>query len=110
MLIRRLMHWSPRILSICSALFISLFALDVFSEGYGPGETVLAFLIHLIPAFIIVIMSVIAWYREGIGGILFIALAVSYVIMNGWRNLIIPSPLFLIGILFLINRRYKKSD
>ena len=108
--IKRLMYWSPRILSICLAIFISLFALDVFSEGYGPGKTVLALLIHLIPTFLIVIMSIIAWYREGIGGILFLALAASYVIMNGWRNWIIPGPIFLIGILFLINRKYGKQD
>jgi len=108
--IKRLMYWSPRILSICLAIFISLFALDVFSEDYSPGETVLALLIHLIPTFLIIIMSIIAWYREGIGGILFIALATSYVIMNGWRNWIIPGPIFLIGILFLVSWKYWKPD
>ena len=30
-------------------------ALDVFSEGYGFGETVLALLIHLVPTYLVVI-------------------------------------------------------
>jgi hypothetical protein len=32
---RRMLFWTPRLLSILFAIFISLFALDVFGEGYG---------------------------------------------------------------------------
>jgi hypothetical protein len=33
--VRRLLFWSPRVLCVAFAIFLSLFALDVFSEGLG---------------------------------------------------------------------------
>ena len=50
---KRVFHWSPRVLSILFALFLSIFALDVFSEGYAFAETILALLMHLIPTALI---------------------------------------------------------
>jgi len=41
---KRVLFWAPRVLGILFALFLSLFALDVFSEGYSFGETMLALL------------------------------------------------------------------
>ena len=35
--IRQFLFWSPRVLTILFALFLSLFALDVFEEGYGAS-------------------------------------------------------------------------
>ena len=32
---KQLLFWTPRILGILFALFLSMFALDVFGEGYG---------------------------------------------------------------------------
>lgn len=62
-----LLYWSPRILSIAFAIFLSLFALDVFNEIHGFWQTVLAFLIHLIPAMIFVAALIVAWRWEWIG-------------------------------------------
>lgn len=39
----RLLYRSPRILSIAFAIFLSLFAFDVFSEVHGCWRTVLVF-------------------------------------------------------------------
>ena len=36
--------WTPRILGLLFAAFLSLFALDVFEQGYQGWETVLALL------------------------------------------------------------------
>ena len=33
--VKPVLFWTPRILCILFAIFISLFALDVFGEGYG---------------------------------------------------------------------------
>ena len=63
-------------------MFLSLFALDVFSEGYGFWETILALLIHLIPVYIVVIVLVIAWRREWVGAVLFNALALFYLVWS----------------------------
>ncbi len=36
---KQFLFWSPRVLTILFALFLSLFALDVFGEGYGFWAT-----------------------------------------------------------------------
>ena len=110
--IKRALFWTPRILCILFAIFLSLFALDVFSEGYGLGETILALLIHLVPVYIVVIVLVIAWRWEWVGAILFIALALFYLDWSRGRfhwsaYLVISGPLVLVGILFLFNWIYR---
>jgi hypothetical protein len=88
-------------------MFLSLFALDVFSEGYGFGETVIALLIHLIPTYIIVISLAIAWRREWVGAILFISLALFNHVSSEGAGWVIPGPLILLGTLFIFNWIYK---
>ena len=104
---KRVIFWSPRILAILFAMFLSLFALDVFSEGYGFEETILALLMHLIPMYLVVVALVIAWRWEGIGAILFIALPLFYLAMSRGESWIISGPLFLVGVLFLFNWLYR---
>ncbi|MBZ5537096.1 MAG: hypothetical protein LAO31_14170 [Acidobacteriia bacterium] len=111
---KQLLFWGPRILCLLFALFISLFALDVFSEGNGFWKTVLALLMHLIPTGVILIVLAISWRREWVGAILFPVCGLFYLEKVWgrfhWSNyLIIPGPLFLIGILFFINWLYRRS-
>jgi len=110
--IKRVLFWTPRVLCILFAMFLSLFTLDVFSEGCGFWETILALLIHLVPVYIVVIVLVIAWRREWVGAILFIALALFYLVWSWGRfhwsaGLGISGPLVLIGVLFLFNWIYR---
>jgi hypothetical protein len=113
--VKRLLFWAPRILCIAFAVFVSLFALDVFGEGYGFFETILAFTIHLIPAGIILIALVVSWRWEWIGAIAFTALGVVYIIIFrdrgfSWSIYVMMSgPLFLLGVLFLINWLCRKQ-
>jgi hypothetical protein len=93
-------------------MFLSLFALDVFSEGYGFWEAILALLIHLVPVYIVVIALGIAWRWEWVGAILFIALALFYPVWSKGRfhwsaYLVISGPLVLLGVLFLFNWIYR---
>ena len=88
-------------------MFLSVFALDVFSESYGFGETILALLIHLVPTFIVVISLVIAWRWEWVGAILFIAVALFFLVSSGGESWVISGPLFLVGVLFLFNWIYR---
>lgn len=106
---KRVLFWAPRVLCILFAVFLSMFALDVFSEGYGIGETILALLIHLVPTFLVVIVLVIAWRWEMVGAIMFIVLALFYIVSSGGESWIISAPLFLVGILFLLNWIYRKK-
>ena len=103
---KRILFWTPRITSILFAIFLSLFALDVFSEGYGFRETILALLIHLIPTYIFLIALAIAWHWERVGAIFFVALALLYLLSSGGGSWVISGSLFLIGLLFLLDWAY----
>ena len=104
--LKRLLFWSPRVLCIAFALFVSLFALDVFHEGLGVVKTIAALSVHLIPTAIIVVVLAVAWRWEPVGGVLFIVLGILYLI---WARhhpswfIVISGPLFLVGALFLVN-------
>ena len=111
---KRVLFWIPRILCILFAIFLSVFALDVFSEGYGFWETILALLIHLVPVYIVIIVLVIAWRWEWVGAILFIALALLYLVWSRGRfhwsvYLVISGTLALVGVLFLFNWIYRSQ-
>jgi hypothetical protein len=108
---KRALFWAPRVVCILSAVFLSLFALDVFGAGYSFWETILALLIHLVPTYIVVIALVVAWRWERVGSILFLGLGVFYIV-DAWGRftwdtyLVISGPLFLAGILFLLSWAY----
>ena len=94
------------------AMFLSLFALDVFGEGGGFWETARALVLHLVPVYIVVIALVVAWRWEWVGAVLFNALALLYVAMMWGRfplatYLCISGPLVFVGDLFLFNWIYK---
>jgi hypothetical protein len=112
--LEKTLYWSPRALGILVAIFVSLFALDVFGEGYSFWETILALVMHLIPTFVILLVLGIAWRWEWIGGFLFVALGVLYITLfwepsNLPAYLIISGPLFLTGILFLLDGYYRSA-
>ncbi|MCA9955760.1 MAG: hypothetical protein H6657_00530 [Ardenticatenaceae bacterium] len=102
---KQLLYWLPRVLSIAFALFISIFALDVFGEGYSFWETLVALFMHLIPTFIIVAVLLIAWRWERVGAALFLALALYYIYLTDAQWLIIPIPLIIVSVLFLVSWR-----
>jgi hypothetical protein len=101
-------------LGIVIALFISMFALDVFGQGKGFWETTLALLIHLIPTYVILILLAVSWRWEWIGGVFFPALGLWY-LMWFWGRFplsvyfLIAGPLFLLGGLFLLNWLYRRQ-
>lgn len=108
---KHVLFWAPRILGILFAMFLSLFALDVF-EGGGFWETLLALLIHLIPVYIVIIVLIVAWRWEWVGAILFAALAVFYVVSTWGRvhwsaYVVISGASVLIGVLFMLNWIYR---
>ena len=112
---KRTLFWTPRVLCMLFAAFLSLFALDVFDESNGFWQTALALLMHLLPSTILVIIVlIVSWRREWIGGVLFNALGVLYIVLFWGRfpwftYAAISGPLFLVGILFLLNWRFRSQ-
>lgn len=111
---RHLLFWSPRILCLLFAAFLSLFALDVFGQGYGFWKTALAFLIHEIPVLVLLAVLALCWRWEWIGAVLFPAMGVFYFVTTRGRMhwsayLLISGPLFLLGLLFLLNWRHHQE-
>lgn len=109
----KIIYWAPRVLTILFITFISIFALDVFSEGFSFTEIIIALFMHLIPSFALILILIIAWKWENIGGLIFLGLGVFYLIMtageeNIWAYVFISGPAFLIGILFLMQKISKK--
>ena len=111
--LKKTMLWSPRIAAILFALFISLFALDVFQEDMKVDETIIGLLIHLIPTFVMAIAIILAWRWEWVGAVVFAGWAVLYVSTARdfpWSvYAIIAGIPFVIGILFLLDWIYRKE-
>jgi hypothetical protein len=106
-MLKKFLYWSPRVLSILFIIFLSVFALDVFSEYQGL-KIIPALLIHLAIPLILLIVLVVAWKRDLVGMIIFLVSALYYITMVGFDEnwtiyALIPGPAIVIGILFLLN-------
>ena len=109
---KRVLFGTPRLLCILFAVFISLFALDVFGEGHGFWGTMLALLKHLIPTGLLLVVLAITWRWEWVGGLLFPTLGVLYLV-TAWGRfhwsayVAISGPPCLVGVLFLVSWFYR---
>ena len=102
------LYWAPRLLGLVFALFLSVFAADVFEERRGLWQTVGALLVHLLPVFLVLLVLALAWHRDLVGGGLFVLLGALYILVATgrmhWSALVVVSgPLFVIGLLFIWN-------
>ena len=109
---KRFLLWAPRILGILFAVLVTMFAFDVFGQGYGLWRTIAAFLVHLIPTYIVIIALIVAWRWEWVGAVVFFALAVFSVVWSRGRfgfvaYLRISGHMVLIGVLFLLSWIYR---
>jgi len=110
---KRVLFWTPRLLSIAYIIFLSLFALDVFGEGYSFWKACLALVIHLIPAFALTVALILAWRWEWVGAAVYATAGTVYVITVlplrmapavkfSWI-VTIAGPAFLLATMFLLN-------
>ncbi len=106
---KTVIYWLPRILAVLFIAFISMFALDVFSEGYTLNQLLLALFMHLIPSFILTALTIIAWKNERIGGFSFIVAGFALLVFTHFEALIIAIPAFVIGGVFLISSHYRSN-
>ncbi len=119
----KFIYWTPRILAILFILFLAMFSLDIFEGNYGFWGTIVGLFMHNIPALVLLIVLLISWKYEVVGGIVFILAGLLYsgisiirIIMSNpveWYmlswSLQIAGPAFLVGILFLIGWFKKKK-
>lgn len=109
---QQLLFWAPRTLCIVMAIFVSLFALDAFDGKSGVFQQILAFLVHLIPTYIVIIVLAVAWKWEWVGAAIFMGLGALYIV-GMWGKFpvstlaLMGGPMLLIGILFLLNWRLR---
>ena len=111
---QRLVYWTPRILCMAFAAFLSIFATDVFSMPGGFWQKTVALLMHLIPTGVVLVALMIVWRLEWIGAVIFPLLAV-FQLVTKWGQLhwsgyaMIDGPLLLLGLLFWINWRNRAT-
>ncbi len=119
-----IIHWIPRVLCILAILFISLFSLDSFGPGMSLWQQISAFMMHLIPSFVLVLFLIVAWKWELVGGAIFVIVGLGFMpfiyMMNFHMNhsvwmslgviLIINFPFILVGILFILSRFLKNKN
>lgn len=121
---RSFIHWAPRILCILAILFISMFALDAFDPSLTVGQQVLDFLMHLIPSFVLILILVLSWKWELVGGIVFTILGLVFsplIFMHNYRMngsvqmslvtvALITLPFIIVGVLFIMDYRLRKME
>ena len=118
----KILYWLPRGICIAAILFVSMFAFDVFGSGLSLVQQIKDFLIHMIPSFVLLIVLLIAWKKEMLGGIIFCLIGLSitpFVFMMNfrmnqsiWMSLGVIStvtlPFVLVGILFIVGHLKNK--
>ncbi len=109
----KILYWLPRGLGILFALFISLFALDVFNEGMS-WRAWGGFFIHLIPVYILILVLLLAWRWEWVGVVFYPLLAFAYLISMPHFPfsvyVLIVGPLFLLSLLFLVHQFHVRKN
>lgn len=117
---RGFVYWFPRVLGIVYALFLLIFSFDVFGEGAGLWQSVLAFVVHSIPSIFLFVIVLLAWKKEIVGAVGFILFGTVYMIFAALRasnagemiswSFVIALPAFLVGIFFVIGWKNMLTD
>ncbi len=104
---RKVLFWTPRAAAILFALFLGIFALDVFGEGLDPWQIALALLLHLVPSLLLLAGALLAWRWEWIGALVLMGWALFYCLSARGFPLSVYVEIallpFLLGFLFLLN-------
>jgi hypothetical protein len=120
----KFLHWAPRIICILAIIFISLFALDSFGPDLTIWQQIGAFLVHLIPSFVLIALLIVAWKWEFIGGLIFTLIGLGFspiIFMHNYKMnqsvwmslliiLMITMPFVIVGILFMVSHYMKKKN
>lgn len=103
-------------MSIVFCLFVSIFAFDAFETPGSAWLKIGAFIIHLLPVYLLIGLTIVAWKWETVGGALFFLPAVLFIVslivreMPWWVANIIAVPLIIIGGLFIWNGELNRKQ
>jgi len=112
----KLLYWIPRIFTTLAIIFMMMFSLDSIGGNEPLGRKLLGLLIHNIPALILIVVLIIAWKRELVGGVLFILAFIGGCVFfrsfsGNPGSLVVIAPFFITGILFILHHvLYGKSS
>lgn len=115
-------HWIPRVLCILAIGFLLMFGLDAFDPRLSLQDQIVGFLIHSIPAFVLLAILAVAWRWELVGGIVFALLGLGFsplifahnfrmnhsVWMSLFIVLVINVPFIVTGALFVVAHQMEK--
>jgi len=77
----RVIHWAPRLAAILIIFFVSLFSLDVFEMEATPLELLGGFIMHSLPAIVMLVLLIFAWKRPAVGFVAFLIAAALFAIL-----------------------------
>jgi len=113
----KIVYYLPRISGIIIAIFISLFALDVFDLDGTIWQKIVGFIIHAAPAIIFGLVMFFAWKRPvigvvvfGLGAIFFLRFVFMGTDFDFSNFLIFSCPLGIISYLFFLNWKWKLEN
>ncbi|MFB6317855.1 hypothetical protein [Saccharicrinis sp. FJH54] len=113
----------PRVISILAILFVSMFAFDAFEPDLTVWQQVKAFMIHLVPSFILTLLLILAWSKQLVGGIAFTVVGLVFTPFIYTHNysmnhsvgisigivLMISFPFVVVGVLFILGHLLSKK-
>jgi hypothetical protein len=106
------MLWAPRLLAAAISLFLGVFSLDAFGAGTTITQALPDFMMHLIPAALILLVVALSWDAAWLGAVSFVGMAVAYAVAArahpAWIA-VISGPLLLVGALYAWNARRRTS-
>ena len=103
-----------RVLGILFILFVSVFALDVFGEGYPAGELLVALFMHLLPSALpLLVALIVAWRWPLWGSAAYLCVAIFFTLFfNTYHNpisfLVISTPACVLSVLFYLAAQKKR--
>jgi hypothetical protein len=104
--VARVTYWLPRCLGLLLVVVVCVLALGVFGSGFTLWGTLTALVIHLAPAWVLLVVLAVAWRWEWAGGVVYLALGVLFASAgraSGASSLVVAGPLALTGALFLLD-------
>ena len=92
-------------------VLLAALALDAFDGPVLWLDAFQAFVLHLLPAAVVLVVLTIAWWWPRVGGTMCFALAIAYGAMSNGRVswlLVVSAPLVATGIFFLWSSRFPR--
>lgn len=111
--LRTAIHRTARLAAILIIFFTSLFSLDVFEQEASPLQLLGGFLVHNIPAFVMLLLLAAAWKRPAVGFAGFLAVALLFTAFfvrdrdSLFTLLLFGLPLVMVALLFYAEWRFK---